>query len=355
MVFTRATALAAAALAIDAARVGRHRQGPFTACGRRGEAAARNQTGIHIVNGDDAAKCDWRWQVGLRSNEDSIPFCGGMLITPEWVLTAAHCVTTPTFNVVAGKTGLLTAQASEQHRWASQVIQHPDYGSGPTRWDLALVRLTSPMEMGSCVGTVCLPEQGADVSPGTNCWITGWGTVAAGGSRPTTLQEAEVSIVSNEDCWKKNGYRESQIQPNMICAAGRNEKGLTDACQGDSGGPLVCENAGVWTIYGATSWGRGCAFEGYPGIWARVHEGLDWIDETMAANQGPAPPRPEPTCPAFAGTPYASGRGNCQCPEGEFCSRDGGSTARCPTSAGPGAGGGLYFLKNCSDCMCYQL
>merc|ERR1719412_1098668 len=140
--------------------------------------------------------------------------------------------------------------------------------------------------MNDCVGTVCLPSQ--DVAPGSSCWITGWGRLQSGGKHPRILQEAQVSVLSNQEC-KNTGYRSSQITDSMLCAQGKNRNGqITDACQGDSGGPLVCESSGTWTVFGATSWGRGCAGENYPGVWARVHEALDWIGETMA--NPPAPP-----------------------------------------------------------------
>lgn len=326
-----------------------------TACGMKGPSAdVSSQPGASIVNGQNATECEWRWQVGLTSNPDRQPWCGGMLIHPEWVLTAAHCASEPDFNVVVGEHITDTHTGREQNHWAVQVIQHPQYASSPTRWDFALVRVSHPFELNDCVGTVCLPAHGADVLPGTACTITGWGKTAEGGFSAGVLQEAEVTVLSNEDC-AATGYNASDIRPNMLCAQGRTSDGrITDACNGDSGGPLVCETSGVWTAYGATSWGEGCAGAEYPGIWARVHEAIDWIDETLDANSGPAPTLDMLACPSFARNRFPDKDGDCVCPPGMGCSTNGGANWNCPTSGGLGWAG-AFFQPNCTEaCACYR-
>merc|ERR1719203_203966 len=102
----------------------------------------------------------------------------------------------------------------------------------------------------------------------------------------------------------------------MLCAQGRTSDGkIVDACQGDSGGPLVCEDGGRWTAYGATSWGIGCAGEKYPGVWARIHEAVDWIEETLTINSGPPPSTaPSPReCGDFAKFEYPDISNDCAC------------------------------------------
>lgn len=284
----RAVALCLAlALGVEGARIKatRRPQQKQATCGSRGpgSAVARNGTSISIVNGQPAAECDWKWQVGLRSFWPLPASCGGMLISPEWVLTAAHCVGSMSINVVAGKYNLYWSDDSEQSVWSDEVIRHPAYSSSTMEWDIALIHLATPVEMTECVGTVCLPRRGEDVAPGSKCWITGWGTLSSGGLiQPRHLQEGEVTVLSNQEC-QDTSYPADQIRDSMLCAQGQNADGsIVDACQGDSGGPLVCQDGESWGIFGATSWGRGCAGADYPGVWARVHEALDWIDETMA-------------------------------------------------------------------------
>jgi len=288
--FAKGVAATVVAFAVDGARVNRGKASPLSSCGVKGASAPSGQ----IVNGDDATECAWRWQASLQKS--GRPFCGGTLVTPEWVLTAAHCVSKPDFDVTFGDYNTSARSSRQQKRSAAEVYQHPSYTSRPTRWDYALVKLDSPVEINECVGTACLPEE--NIPAGSKCWITGWGTLQAGGSTPQILQEAEVDIISNEDCVTKFGYSGSLIDESMICAQGRSADGkIRDACQGDSGGPLVCESNGKWSVYGATSWGRGCAGANYPGVWARVSEVNDWVDAVLSGN---APTKP-PVCPWYCG------------------------------------------------------
>jgi len=344
---------------VDAGRLDKKKaKGTFSECGVKG-GSKRDLDFYHhevkgpnmsIVNGHPATECEWRWQVGLRSTETGRPWCGGQLIHPEWVLTAAHCAGAPNFNVVAGDYNVNEPNSpNEQSRWAVQVFRHPQYYSRTIDWDFALVRLESPIELNDCVGTVCLPTQGNDIPAGSQCWITGWGTLSSGGGSPEVLQEAEVTILSQQAC-KDSDYSADSITDAMICAQGRKANGdIVDACQGDSGGPLVCEADGKWTVYGATSWGRGCAGATYPGVWARVHEAVSWIEETMEANSGPIPT--PPSCPDFARNPFPDSDGDCQCPWGQYCSTNG-SDRNCPTSGAIGGYGGTYFLPSCDTCGC---
>jgi len=266
-----------------------------------------------------------------------------MLIAEDWALTAAHCVSTANFFVSAGDYDYSDSSANKQFRKAN-LVMHLGYNRSTNANDIALVRVESAFELNSCVGTVCLPEE--DVSSGQSCWITGWGTLSSGGGQPNKLQEAKVEIISNDDCMDNYDYSAGQILPSMICAQGSAKGSPIDACQGDSGGPLVCETDGTWYINGATSWGYGCAAEEYPGVWARVHVFRDWIEESMVNPIEPA------KCPDFCSIFSADVDGDCECPYGTQCIREG-IERNCPSSAGIG-GYASYFSATCEDCTCEE-
>ena len=101
-----------------------------------------------------------------------------------------------------------------------------------------------------------------------------------GGLVAEKLQKVQVPFVPTEQCQSNYASSGYEITDGMICAG---EKGK-DSCQGDSGGPMISEGPEGKVLVGVVSWGIGCAREGYPGVYARVSNFADWIEETMANN-----------------------------------------------------------------------
>jgi len=257
-------------------------------CGQKREAPIPMTLDVNmsIVNGRPAPQCAWPWQVHLGG-------CGGTLIAADWVLSAAHCGSPRT--AYAGLRNMSNTGEGQTRSIVSH-HRHPQYNSQRFTNDLLLLKLDRPFNLGECLNTACLPD--AAPASGATCWISGWGTLSSGGSRPSILQEASVGIKSQQEC--RQAYGSSSISDDMVCANGRNNGQVTDACQGDSGGPLVCEQGGQWFVHGATSWGNGCADSRYPGVWSRSAYNQDWITQVSGVRppQGGPTPSPAPTPPS---------------------------------------------------------
>lgn len=112
---------------------------------------------------------------------------------------------------------------------------HPLYQDNVAHdYDFALLELDKVVPINKCIGVACLPRDSD--RPGANCSITGWGTLVSSGPRPEILQEASVTLLTNEICEVNYTQAKNMITASMLCAAGRSRSGITDTCQGDSGG-----------------------------------------------------------------------------------------------------------------------
>ncbi|KAM8897428.1 transmembrane protease serine 2 isoform 2-T2 [Spinachia spinachia] len=268
-------------------------------------------TSTRIVGGTQAAQGAWPWQVSLQISGNHI--CGGSIISPHWILSAAHCfqknLYAERWNVQSGDVSLRQMSIRSGKR-VKKIIIHAKFNRHNNDNDIALLRLYSPLHITSTVMPVCLPNSAIDLSAGRQAWITGWGTLRTSGPSPDHLNQAEVTIYSRETC-NRPLVLDGKVTETMICA-GRLQGGV-DTCQGDSGGPLVVKEGDVWWLAGDTSWGIGCALRNKPGLYGNVSYLINWIYEQMQHLQAITPlggghlnPR-SPTVVAGSLTPVVHG------------------------------------------------
>ncbi|XP_065263532.1 ovochymase-1 [Emys orbicularis] len=239
-----------------------------------------------VVGGEEACPHCWPWQAGLQFLGDHQ--CGGVVISPTWVLTAAHCIQTNRplhWTVIVGDHDRILKESTEQVRRVKTIVVHPDFDTVSYDSDIALIQLDVPLEYNTVVRPICLPNSTQPFSSSVLCTMTGWGsTQEADGSLASRLQQTQVPILESEVC-EKNYYfnHPGGITARMLCA-GFASSGGQDSCQGDSGGPLVCYNEKEpFILYGIISWGVGCARPKKPGVYTRVRVFLDWIKSTIRA------------------------------------------------------------------------
>lgn len=227
-----------------------------------------------IIGGTPAAPGAWPSQVGLLSSgvadNYQAQFCGGTVIDPSWILTAAHCLE----DEVAGGVDVLTgtqslAAGGVRHR-AAELRMFSKYNPDTYDYDFGLIRLSNPTD----APLQTLAGQSSATPAGTMATTTGWGNMTSGGNNfPYDLYQVSVPVLSNTQC-ANAGYHDA-ITARMICA-GASPYLTKDSCQGDSGGPLVVFRGGRWVQVGITSWGDRCA-AGAPGVYSRVAAQSDWI------------------------------------------------------------------------------
>uniref|UniRef100_A0A672V2R3 Serine protease 56 n=1 Tax=Strigops habroptila TaxID=2489341 RepID=A0A672V2R3_STRHB len=334
---------------------------PPGSCGHRGVpqgniTAPRGR----IMGGSVALQGAWPWLVSVQLHGELM--CGGVLVGLSWVLTAAHCFAGNqnelAWTVVVGDHELGKPSAGEQAVPVRRILPHPKFNPKTFHGDLALLELAVPLVPSPTISPVCLPSSPAEPSPGTACYIVGWGSLYEEGPAANVVMEAQVPLLSQETC--RGALGRDLITNTMFCAGYLS--GGIDSCQGDSGGPLACRDPSShrFVLYGITSWGDGCGERGKPGVYTRVTAFMDWLRLQM----DPAPGSQEPSCfdllavsqlspeqqPAERARLCAFYAGSCRAPQGHAaCARLAEQTCRARTRrcGEPGGCAGLCILVPC--------
>lgn len=247
-----------------------------------GQALAGGRMVENVVGGTPAPGGGWPSIVALvdpGSDPVQGQFCGGTLIAPSVVLTAAHCVTDVTGSVmrpadVQVLAGTQDLTSGGERLGVAAVRAHPAFHVNGDPYDAALLLLARP----SAAPPMPYARNGRDGGDAERAGaIAGWGETAEGNDKyPTALAEAAVAIFPSGRCESALGH--AFARGATLCAGSM--AGGVDSCSGDSGGPLR-DGSGV--LVGIVSWGIGCARPGLPGVYTRVGALTAWIDRTVAA------------------------------------------------------------------------
>ncbi|XP_069463339.1 chymotrypsin-C-like [Ambystoma mexicanum] len=238
-----------------------------------------------VVGGEDVRPNSWPWQISLQyqSGSNWAHTCGGTLIAPNWVLTAAHCIGSRTYRVVLGKHNLKAEEEGSVAISPEKIIVHEKWSSFLIINDIALIKLAEAAPLSDKIQPACLPEAEALLPNDFPCHVTGWGRLYTNGPIADNLQQAMLPVVDHATCSQRDWWG-SNVKPTMVCAGG---DGVVSGCNGDSGGPLNCQGADdKWEVHGIVSFGSGlsCNLAKKPTVFTRVSAYHNWINEKMVAN-----------------------------------------------------------------------
>ncbi|MFG2881641.1 S1 family peptidase [Streptomyces sp. NPDC048297] len=241
--------------------------------------AAPAAVGSVVVGGFPIDVSQAPWTVALSSRDRfggtrAGQFCGGVVVAPTTVVTAAHCMGEDALGappnqvrdlkVIAGRTDLLADGGEEVA--VKDVRVNPGYDAVANSGDFAVLTLARPLPKSAVVPMAAAGDPA--YTPGTQALVSGWGDTTGDGSYTRRLHGADVHVLADDLCVRAypGGGDGAYRADSMLC--GGEVAGGPDACQGDSGGPLVAGGR----LIGLVSWGNGCGRPGSPGVYTRVSD-----------------------------------------------------------------------------------
>jgi len=236
--------------------------------GANGQNNSVVQERARIVGGEEVEPHSIPWQVYLGDVN-----CGGTIICPRFVMTAAHCIDQEVAKeVYVGLHNVKDDLNEDRLHEVKKIYKHPKYED--FNYDFAILELTHPINMSSDAKAIFLPNGKEKFNSESLFLTSGWGLTSFGGDPSDTLLSVTVPWVPRGVC--KDAY--PSLTPQMMCA-GDIENGKIDTCTGDSGGPLTWldPKTDQVKLCGVVSFGSGCALPYKPGVYADVANQLDWI------------------------------------------------------------------------------
>ncbi|XP_032586452.1 trypsin beta [Drosophila mojavensis] len=229
--------------------------------------AASRSPRFRIVRGKIISIKNAPWQVSLQVDRAHV--CGGSLLSPSVIVTAAHCTQIYSAEEFRIRAGSNYWNSGGQVVQVKKITEHPMFNAATFENDVAILHLRAKLKLNRFTKSIHLaskePQEGDRVS------VSGWGATHDNSTnRSPVLLHANLKIISRQSC-SASGYakKERGITSGMICTSGNHK----DACQGDSGGPLVKGGK----LVGIVSWGIGCARKDYPGVYTNVAHYRNWI------------------------------------------------------------------------------